>query len=165
MQSYPACKALSERICSQREQILSCNHWKLWETIHMQGEINSLRFEKQETYNYCPSDITWKDVFCLAFYFKWKYFVLIDHILSETVCLFCFCVLFSNMYPNFKFTAKNWSELHNFYSKVIFWNFCLRKYFLFFFAEFELLMLHKNIVKISEKLNKQNLLKICLSSL
>ena len=33
--------------------------------------------------------------FCLAFYFKWKYFVLIDHILSETICLFCFCVLFS----------------------------------------------------------------------
>ena len=36
---------------------------------------------------------------------------------------------------------------------VIFWNFCLSKYFLLFFAEFELLMIH-NIVKISEKLNK-----------
>ena len=31
-----------------------------------------------------------------------------------------------------------------------------------FFAEFELLMFRNNIVKISEKLNKRNLLKICL---
>ena len=36
----------------------------------------------------CPFDITWKDFVCLAFYFKWKYFVLFDHILSETICLF-----------------------------------------------------------------------------
>ena len=57
--------------------------------------------------NYCPFDITRKDVFCLAFYFKRKYFVLNDHILSETMCLFCFCVLFSNMYPKIKFMAKN----------------------------------------------------------
>ena len=35
-------------------------------------------------------------------------------------------------------------------------------FFLLFFAEFELMMFHNNIVKISEKLNKQNLLKICL---
>ena len=45
--------------------------------------------------------------------------------------------------------------------KVIFLNFCLRKYFLLFFAQFELLMFQNNIVKISEKLNKWNLLKIC----
>ena len=32
---------------------------------------------------------------------------------------------------------------------------------LFFFAEFEALMFHNNIVKISEKLNKRNLLKVC----
>ena len=32
-----------------------------------------------------------------------------------------------------------------------FFNFCLRKYFLLFFAEFELLMFYNNIVKISEK--------------
>ena len=112
--------------------------------------------------NYCPFDITRKDVFCLAFYYKWKYFVLNDHILSETICLFCFCILFSNMYPKIKFMAKNWSDLCNFYSKVIFWNFWLRKKFSSFFAEFELLMFHNNIVKLSEKLNKRNLLKICL---
>ena len=111
---------------------------------------------------YCPFDISWKDVFYLAFYLKWKYIVLIDYILSETICLFCFWVLFSNMYPKIKFIAKNWSDLCNFCSNVIFWNFCLSKYFLLFFAKFELLMFHNNIMKISEKLNKQNLLKICL---
>ena len=31
---------------------------------------------------------------CLAFYFRRKYFVLIDHILSENICLFYFYVLF-----------------------------------------------------------------------
>ena len=61
-----------------------------------------------------------------------------------------------------KVTAKSWSDLCNFCSKVIFWNFCQRKYFLLFFAEFELLMFYNNIVKISEKLNKWNLLKIWL---
>ena len=62
------------------------------------------------------------------------------------------------MYPKINFIAKNWSDLCNFYIKVIF-NVCLRKYFLLFFAELELLMFHNNIVKISEKINKQNLLK------
>ena len=76
---------------------------------------------------YCPFDITRKDVFSLAFYFKRKYFVLNDHILSETICLFCFCVLFSNMYPKIKFMAKNWSDLCNFYSKVIFLEFLIKK--------------------------------------
>ena len=38
-----------------------------------------------------------------------------------------------------------------FLSQMIFFNFCLRKYFLFFFAEFELLMFYNNISKISEK--------------
>ena len=46
--------------------------------------------------------------------------------------------------------------------KWFFFNFCLRQYFLLFFAEFELLMFHNNIVKISENLNKGNLLKIWL---
>ena len=72
-----------------------------------------------------------KEVFCLGFYFKWKYFVLIDRILSEIICLLWFSVLFSNVYSKIKFTAKNWSDLCNFYSKVIFWIFWLRKYFLF----------------------------------
>ena len=44
--------------------------------------------------------------FCLAFYLKRNYFVLIDHILSEIICLFCFCVLFSNMYPKLNLSPK-----------------------------------------------------------
>ena len=112
--------------------------------------------------HYGPFDITRKDIFCLAFYFKWKCFVLIDHILSETICLFCFCVLFSNIYPKIRLTTKNWSGLCNFYITVIFWNFFLRRCFLLFFAEYEILIFYNNIVKTSEKLNKLNLLKICL---
>ena len=141
----------------------------------LSGDLFELRFKAHPTYlghvkpgqftYYCPFDIARKNIFCFAFYFKWKYFVLIDHILSETIYLLCFCVLFSNMYPKIEFTAKNWSDLHvcNFYSKkIFFFHFYLRKYFLLFFVEFKLLMFHNNIVKISEKLNKRNLLKICL---
>ena len=83
-------------------------------------------------FNYCPFNITLEDVFCLEFYFKWKHFVLINHILSETTWIFCFCVLFSNIYPKIKFMAKNWPDLCNFYSKRIFWNFWLRKFFFTF---------------------------------
>ena len=39
---------------------------------------------------------------------------------------------------------------------IFFFNFRLRKYILLFFAEFELLMFHNNIVNISEKLNTRN---------
>ena len=63
------------------------------------------------------------------------------------------------MYPKIKFIAKNWSDLCNFYSKVIFWNFCVSKYFLPFFAEFELFMFHNNIVKISEKIERAELVE------
>ena len=65
-------------------------------------------------------------------FFAWR-FILNENILfrmtisSETICLFCFCVLFSNMYPKIKFMAKHWADLCNFYSKVIFWIFLLRK--------------------------------------
>ena len=43
---------------------------------------------------------------------------------------------------------------------MIFFKFLSKKYFLFFFAEFKLLMFHNNIVKISEKLNKTKLNKL-----
>ena len=58
------------------------------------------------------------------------------------------------MYPKIKFITKNWSDLCNFYSKVIFWNFCLRKYFFYF----SLLNLN-NIVKISEKIEQVELVE------
>ena len=100
-------------------------------------------------------------------FFAWS-FILNENILfwlsisCQKPCLLCFCVLFSNIYTKIKVKAKSWSDLCNFYRKVIFWNFCLRKYFLLFFAEFELLTFYNNIVKISEKLNKWNVLKIWL---
>ena len=59
------------------------------------------------------------------------------------------------MYPNIKFRAKSWSALCNLYTEVIFWNICLRKYFLLFFVEFELLLLYNNTVKISAKKKKK----------
>ena len=79
--------------------------------------------------------------------------------MSETICLLCFCVLFSNIYTTIKVTAKIWSDLCNFYSKVIFLNICLRKYFLLFFAEFELLTFYNNIMKISKKMEKVELVE------
>ena len=63
------------------------------------------------------------------------------------------------MYPKIKFIAKNWSDLCNFYSTMIFLNFCLRKYFLIFFAEFKLLIFHNNIVRISEKNDEAELVE------
>ena len=53
------------------------------------------------------------------------------------------------MYPKIKLTARNWSDLRSFYID---------------FAEFELLMFHNNIVRLSEekKMNNGKLLKICL---
>ena len=55
--------------------------------------------------------------------------------------------------------AKSWPDLCNFYSKVIFWNFCLRKYFLLFFFEFELLMFHNSIVEILRKIKQVKLVE------
>ena len=47
-----------------------------------------------------------------------------DHILSETICRFCFFDLFSNIHPKIKFTEnKIWFDLCNFYSKAIFLDF------------------------------------------
>ena len=68
--------------------------------------------------------------------------------------------MFSNIYTKIKVTAKSWSDLCNFYSKVIFWNFCLRKYFLRFFAEFEILSFYNNIVKISKKKKKNEQVEV-----
>ena len=64
-----------------------------------------------------PSVILWnstglstsfeKTFFCSALYSKWKCSILINHILSETICLFCFCALFSNIYCKINFTTQN----------------------------------------------------------
>ena len=76
-------------------------------------------------------------------FFAWR-FILNENILFwmtisyQKPFVFFFSVFCSqNMYLKIKFIAKNWSDLCNFYSEVILWNFCLCKYFLLFFAEFE----------------------------
>ena len=61
------------------------------------------------------------------------------------------------MYPKINLRPK--IGLTNFCSKVIFWKFCLRKYFLLFFAEFKLLVFHNNVVKISEKIEQAELVE------
>ena len=52
--------------------------------------------------------------------------------MSETICRLCFCVLFSNIYTKIKVTAKSWSDLCNFYSKVIFLEYLSKKIFFTF---------------------------------
>ena len=49
--------------------------------------------------------------------------------LSETICHFCSCALFSNIYCKINFVAKNGSDLCNFCIKLDFWNLFIKKYF------------------------------------
>ena len=58
----------------------------------------------------------------MVFYSKWKCFVMSDHILSGTICLFCFCTLFSDIYRKINFMAKNGYDLCNFFNKLDFFN-------------------------------------------
>ena len=51
---------------------------------------------------------------------------LIDNVLSETICLFCFSALFSNICRKINFMAKNGFDLCNFYGKLDF----LKKFFI-----------------------------------
>ena len=93
----------------------------------------------------------------------WKYVALIGHILSETICVFCFCALFLNMYPKIKSTTK----IGLTYAISIVNRFCFleclsEKLFFDFICTIWIIYFYKNIVKISEEMNKRNLLKICL---
>ena len=110
----------------------------------------------------CVFDIPQTDIFQLVFYSEWKNWLVIDNNLSRTIGLVCFCAMFSNIYCKINFTTKNGSCLCNFYNKLDFWKIFSRKYLLLFFTGFKLLMFHNNIVKISEILNKWNLLKTCI---
>ena len=58
------------------------------------------------------------------------------------------------MHSKIRITANNWYVLCNFYSKMIFFKyiFLKNKYLLLvFFAEFESITFHNNIVEVSEK--------------
>ena len=107
---------------------------------------------------YCPFYITWKEVF--AWHFILHESILFWRTISYqkpfvfSVSVFCSqkCTLKFNLLPKITYAIS--------IVKWFFFYFCLRKYFLLFLTEFELLMFHSNIVKISEKLNKQKLLKV-----
>ena len=82
--------------------------------------------------DYCPLDITRKDIFCLAFYYMWKYFVLIDKSYQKPFVLLVSVVCSQICIHKIKSTSKNWSGLCNFYIKVIFWNFVQENIFYLF---------------------------------
>ena len=69
-------------------------------------------------------------------FFAWR-FILNENILfwltisNQNPFVFSVSVLFSNIYIKIKLTAKYWSNLCNFYSKVIFWNFSEKIFFTF----------------------------------
>ena len=50
-------------------------------------------------------------------------------LMMDSYSLFCFCILFSNIYPKIKFTAKNWSDLYK--VKWFFFIFLLENIFYF----------------------------------
>ena len=67
-------------------------------------------------------------------------------------------------HPKIEFTAKNWFDICNFYSKVIIIIIIIiiilsKKICFTFYCSCESLLFHNNIKKFSEQLNKQNLLK------
>ena len=116
---------------------------------------------------YCPFDITCKDIFCLAFYFKWKYFVLIDHISSETI-RFSFSVFCSQILTQ---KLNLWPKIGPAYAISIVKGFSVIFVQVFFFFFFFTFLCWNWIINVSQqycenftkKMNKQNLLKICLS--
>ena len=120
---------------------------------------------RSRSQTYCPFDISWKDVFA------WR-FILNENILfwltisNQKPFVFYVSVFCSQIFTQ-KLKLRTKVDLTYAISIVkcfcfVFLNFCLRKYFLLFFAEFKLLMFDNNIEKSSEKLNKSNLLEIWL---
>ena len=98
------------------------------------GSLNNLEDKIRENKLFCffkltiiihvPTvlfDITYKDAFCLAFYFKWKY--LFYHLSFLFLCLVFKYLLQIN------FMAKNGSDICNFYCKLDFWKlFCFSSF-------------------------------------
>ena len=101
-----------------------------------------------------------------------KMFLLVVIFCSDRPYLFrnhwCFysCSLSSNIYSKINFITENGSDLCNFNSKLDFWIFFfIKNIILLFFANFKLLEIHKDIVKISDIFNQCNLLKTCIQTI
>ena len=113
---------------------------------------------------YCPFDITQKAVFCLTFYF-----ILNDNILfwltisyQISICLFCFCFLFSNIYSKIKFTIKYWSNLWNFYTKVFFGEILSKKIFFTFLCWIGFIDVSQQFCENVKKIEQADFVEICL---
>ena len=83
---------------------------------------------------YCPLNSTWKDVFCLAFYFKWKYLFWLTIFYKKPFFFSVFCFQICTLKLNLRLTIGLTYTIS--IVKWFFLNFCLRKYFLLFFADF-----------------------------
>ena len=68
--------------------------------------------------------------------------------LSETICLVCFCVLFSKIYTKIKFAAKACYDPRKSCNYVIFLCYYRKLILVFYFAGFELFMFQDNIMNI-----------------
>ena len=55
-------------------------NWKKTPQKTKKKQKKKKKNNNSKTLFYCPFDISRKDIFCFAFYFEWKHFVLIDHI-------------------------------------------------------------------------------------
>ena len=92
--------------------------------------------------------------FCLASYVKWKYVILIGHIISDTICIFCFCVLFSNIYPKIKFRPKigltNTNSMVKWFLEVL----SKKIFFTFFLLNFEYWCFRTTLWKFQKKKNE-----------
>ena len=125
--------------------------------------VDELKRNYLTTYRHKNAEII--STFCVYAMKCNKYLVLIDHILSKTVLLFFwFCVLFSNLYPKIKSTAK---YCLTFSISIVnwfwFWNFYLRKYFLkMSLLSFKYLISKQYSGNVRNKFNKGNLMKTCL---
>ena len=77
---------------------------------------------------------------------------------------FCFCALFSNIYHKIRITAKIGLTYAFSIVNAIFGKFLLENVFCTDITDVRLLMIHNNIKKISEILNKWNLLKTSIQT-
>ena len=110
--------------------------------------------------SYCPFDISRKDVFCLAFCFKRRHFVLIDHILSET---FTDSVFSSRIFTvKLDLRPKNGLTYANSIINWFFEIFVCGNTFYFSLLTLNYWCATTILWKFQKKINKRNLLKICL---
>ena len=105
-----------------------------------------------------------KIFFAWCFILKENSFFLIDHVFSETVCLFYFYALFSNICCKINFYGQKMELMYVTSIVNQIFGIFYQTYFLLFCTVFKLLMFHNNIVKISESLNKLKLLKVCIKT-